>query len=90
MGWSVRRSLHGLHAYSFGHRFRWRSRPSRITSLGAPTSSRMQELWASTVGGQRRLILVAGEAGIGKTTLLASFARAAHRERCGSCLRPVR
>ena len=34
---------------------------------------RMQERWASTVGGQRSLILVTGEA-IGKTTLLASFA----------------
>ena len=43
----------------------------------------LQELrghWAAVVGGERRVVLLAGEPGMGKTRLAAEFCRAAHAD----------
>lgn len=58
--------------------------------LAAPTAvpfvardeawSQLADAWAETTTGARRVALVAGEAGAGKTRLVAEFARSAHAE----------
>ena len=40
----------------------------------------LQEAWEAALGDDRRLVLLAGEPGIGKSRLAAEFARAAHAD----------
>ena len=47
----------------------------REEALGA-----LHAAWEATVDDQRRLVLLAGDAGIGKSRVAAEFARAAHRD----------
>ena len=46
----------------------------------AAERSRLQELWLDARGGSRRLVLIAGEAGVGKTSLSAQLAQHAHTQ----------
>ncbi|MDP9237275.1 MAG: AAA family ATPase [Chloroflexota bacterium] len=41
---------------------------------------KLREAWEQAVGGQRQLVMLAGEPGIGKTRLAAEFAREAHAQ----------
>jgi DNA-binding SARP family transcriptional activator len=45
-----------------------------------PALARLEQAWADAVSGTRRFALVAGEPGIGKTTLAAELARRAHAQ----------
>ena len=47
----------------------------REVALGA-----LHEAWAAAIGDQRQLVLVAGDAGIGKSRLAAEFTRTVHRD----------
>jgi hypothetical protein len=51
--------------------------------------ARLVGVWERVLGGRRRLVLVEGEAGIGKTRLVTEFGRALHEEGaivlCGRC-----
>ena len=40
----------------------------------------LHEAWAAAIGDQRQLVLVAGDAGIGKSRLAAEFTRTVHRD----------
>ena len=42
--------------------------------------ARLRDAWAHVQAGERKLVLIAGEPGIGKTRLAAEFARAVHAE----------
>ena len=52
----------------------------RLSPLGGPLAGRVDEMdilrraWADAVGGERRMVLLAGEAGVGKTRLAAELA----------------
>jgi DNA-binding SARP family transcriptional activator len=46
----------------------------------ADARSELEREWREVLGGQRRVVLVAGEPGIGKTRLTAEFCRAAHAD----------
>jgi class 3 adenylate cyclase len=60
--------------------------PAELESGGGPTpfvgraaeQARLSELWRQTLAGGRQLAFVLGEPGIGKTRLVAEFARALH------------
>ena len=53
----------------------------RARSWAAPrTSPRCGQAWDAALGDDRRLVLLAGEPGIGKSRLAAEFARAAHAD----------
>ncbi len=45
-----------------------------------PHIEQLRKAWSRVQAGQRQLVLVSGEPGIGKTRLVAEFARAAHDE----------
>jgi DNA-binding SARP family transcriptional activator len=54
-------------------------RRERLPLVGRDVErSRLDQLWQATRSGQRQLVLVAGEPGIGKSRLAAEFARTAH------------
>jgi DNA-binding SARP family transcriptional activator/class 3 adenylate cyclase len=54
-------------------------REERLALVGREGElSRLDQVWQATRSGQRRLVLVAGEPGIGKSRLSAEFARTAH------------
>src|SRR5688572_11957202 len=54
-------------------------RKERLPLVGREVElSRLDQWWQATCSGQRHLVLVAGEPGIGKSRLAAEFARTAH------------
>ena len=54
-------------------------RKERLPLVGREVElSRLDQLWQATRSGQRQLVLVAGEPGIGKSRLAAEFARTGH------------
>ena len=59
--------------------------PPVLTAFAPPEGreaalARLEQAWADAVAGARRLAVVAGEPGIGKTTLAAALARRAHAQ----------
>ena len=60
--------------------------PALLTDIGRVYVGRkreqkqLEELWSDAVDGQRRLALLAGEPGVGKTRLAAQFARRLHAD----------
>ena len=60
-------------------RRRWR-RPPRGTRSSAARSARAARGVDAAVGDQRRLVLLAGDAGIGKSRVAAEFTRTVHRD----------
>ena len=56
-------------------------RPRRAPFVGrADDLAALQEAWDAALGDDRRLVLLAGEPGIGKSRLAAEFTRAAHAD----------
>ena len=54
-------------------------RQERLPLVGRESElSRLDKVWQATCSGQRHLVLLAGEPGIGKSRLAAEFARTAH------------
>ncbi len=54
-------------------------REERLPLVGRESElSRLDKVWQATCSGQRHLVLLAGEPGIGKSLLAAEFARTAH------------
>jgi len=59
----------------------WLAARERTTFVGrTPDLARLAEAWERALSGRHHLILVEGEAGIGKTRLAIEFARALHEE----------
>ena len=57
------------------------SREERLPLVGrAGELARLEEAWAAARSGERQLVLLAGEPGIGKTRLTADFCRQVHSE----------
>ena len=50
------------------------------SSGGRPSSAALREAWAAARAGQRRMVIVTGDAGAGKTRLVSRFVEEAHRE----------
>ena len=68
------------HARAAARAARRRDRPRPVRGPRRPTSPRCAEAWEAALGDDRRLVLLAGEPGIGKSRLAAEFARAAHAD----------
>ena len=57
------------------------ARDERLPLVGrGRETSRLDTAWAETSGGRRRLVLLGGEPGIGKSRLTGEFARLVHRQ----------
>ena len=59
--------------------------PPSAPRAASAALARLEQAWADAVAGARRLALVAGEPGIGKTTLAAELARRAHARAAPCC-----
>lgn len=57
------------------------ARPVRVSRVGRPEAvAAMDTTWKAVRAGERQTVLIAGEAGMGKTRLASDFARAAHSD----------
>jgi DNA-binding SARP family transcriptional activator/tetratricopeptide (TPR) repeat protein len=56
-------------------------REERVSLVGRDAEvARLEAVWRAATGGKRRLVLVGGEPGIGKSSLMSHFARRTHSE----------